>query len=68
MLFVNTRRGFVPIKRGEHEKLKEIEINRQNNLFKMTYMGLPGETLNEQTRQLFAEFSRGRLCPLIEKL
>ncbi len=60
MLLVNTTRGFVPVKRGETEKLKEIEINSENKIFKMTYMALPGETLTEETRTFFVPFSKGR--------
>lgn len=60
MLLVNTSKGFVPVKRGEYQKLEEIEINHENRIFKMTYMCLPGEILDEHTRQFFAEFSKDR--------
>ncbi|MBQ5824749.1 MAG: HAD family phosphatase [Clostridia bacterium] len=60
MLLVNTTRGFVPIKRGETEKLNEIEINGENRFYKMTYMSLPGEELTEETRSFFVPFSKGR--------
>lgn len=60
MLLVNTTRGFVPIKRGETEKLNEIELSNENVIFKMTWMCLPGEELTEETRSFFVPFSKGR--------
>lgn len=60
MLLVNTTHGFMPIKRGETEKLKELEINSENVIFKMTFMSLSDEELTEETRAFFVPFSKGR--------
>lgn len=60
MLLVNTTNGFEAIKRSNIERLNELEINGRNIIYKMTYMCLPGHTLDEHTRQFFAGFARGR--------
>ncbi len=60
MLLVNTTNGFEAVKPTNLGRLSELEINERNVIYKMTYMCLPGHTLNGQTRDFFAGFSKDR--------
>lgn len=60
MLLVNTTNGFEAVKPSNLERLNEIEISKRNVIYKMTYMCLPGHTLDEHTREFFARFSKDR--------